>query len=108
MLGVGSNSMKSILLVAIGTVALGAQQPAAPSSATRNAPAGDTTRVVLDRIIAVVRDQPLTQYDVQERILAMGQQPGFHAPTSQAEYDKLEVDIVNQLVDEEILVQKAK
>ena len=97
--------MKSLLLLSIAAAALGAQQPTQPIP---TAPAGDTTRVMLDRIVAVVGDQPITQYDVQERILSMGQQPGFTPPRSQDEYDKLAADVVNQLVDEELLVQKAK
>ena len=82
-------------------------QPALPTAATPAAPARDTGVVPLDRIVAVVGDQPITQYDVQERMLAMQQQPGFRPPTSEAEYNKLAHDIVNQLIDEELLVQKA-
>jgi peptidyl-prolyl cis-trans isomerase SurA len=95
-------AMKSFLIVMMSPAALGAQQP------TLAAPARDSGTVMLDRIVAVVGDQPITQYDVQERILTLGQQPGFKAPTSQEEYDKLALDVVNQLVDEELLVQKAK
>jgi peptidyl-prolyl cis-trans isomerase SurA len=64
--------------------------------------------VPLDRIVAVVGDQPITQYDIQERILAMQQQPGFKAPANREEFDKLARDVVNQLIDEELLVEKAK
>jgi len=107
--------MKSFILLSLTAGALGAQQPAPvppvgapPAPSVGVAPARDTTRVMLDRIVAIVGDQPLTQFDVQERILAMGQQPGFKPPTTQAEYDKMAIDVVNQLVDEEVLVQKAK
>jgi len=55
----------------------------------------------------VVGDQPITQYDIQERMLLMRQQPGFTAPTNEAEFDQLARDVVNQLIDEEALVQKA-
>jgi peptidyl-prolyl cis-trans isomerase SurA len=72
------------------------------------APASDTTVVQLDRIVAVVGDQPVTQFDVEERILAMRQQPSFKAPTTEAEYKKIALEVINQLVDEELLVQKAK
>src|SRR4051794_36468300 len=95
--------MKSFLILALGASALAAQQPAPAVT-----PARDTGTITLDRIVAIVGDQPITQYDVQERVLALGQQPGFHAPTNQSEYDKLALDVVNQLVDEELLVQKAK
>ncbi|MEX2153101.1 MAG: peptidylprolyl isomerase, partial [Gemmatimonadaceae bacterium] len=71
-------------------------------------PARDTTVVELDRIVAVVGDQPITQYDIQERMLLMRQQPGFTPPANEAEFDKLALDVVNQLIDEEALVQKAE
>lgn len=121
-----SNVVKSLLALVLVAGALGAQQPAppppapppdtvaAPASTPAATPAAslasgtDTTRLTLDRIVAVVGDQPITQYDVQERILAMGQQPGFKPPTTPEEYDKLALEVVGQLVDEELLVQKAK
>lgn len=110
----GMTGMKtSLFILAIAAAATGAQQPTttptptptttpAPQTATR-----DTTVVPLDRIVAVVGDQPITQYDLQERILAMQQQPGFKAPTNEAEFQKLGLEVVNQLIDEEVLVQKA-
>lgn len=124
----GSSVMKSVMIgflaVTLAVGALGAQQPlptpptspaapaprdsGAPATAVSAVPATDTTRLTLDRIVAVVGDQPITQYDVQERILAMGQQPGFKPPTTPEEYDKLALEVVGQLVDEELLVQKAK
>lgn len=102
--------MKSLVfLVAIAasaaTAALAQQPTPAPAPPPTAAP--DTTVVQLDRIVAVVGDQPITQYDLQERILAMQQAPGFKAPTNEAEFQKLAQEIVNQLVDEELLVQKA-
>lgn len=92
-----------LMLVALAGFA-GAQQPAPVASA----PGRDTTVVALDRIVAVVGDQPITQYDVQERILALQQNPGFKAPANQAEFLKLAQEVVNQIVDEELLVQKAR
>src|SRR4051812_3661992 len=103
--------MKTFVILLATSATLGAQQPAPPAPtapAPAAAPPHDTGTVTLDRIVAIVGDQPITQYDVQERVLAMGQQPGFQAPKNQAEYDKLALDVVNQLVDEELLVQKAK
>ena len=58
--------MKSsiVLLVVIAATSLGAQQePAAPAAALTD------TVISLDRIVAVVGVQPITQYDVQERML---------------------------------------
>lgn len=102
--------MQRLLMFALFAPALGAQQPATrpAASAAPAAPARDTTLVGLDRIVAVVGDQPITQYDVQERILAMQQNPSFKPPTNEADYRKLAEDVVNQLIDEELLVQKAK
>jgi len=83
---------------------LASQRP--PASSLVPAQARDTV-VPLDRIVAVVGDQPITQYEVQERMIAMQQAPGFRAPTNEAEFKKLALEVANQLVDEELLVQKA-
>lgn len=91
--------MKSSLLVLALAGVAGAQQPA---------PTRDTTVVPLDRIVAIVGDQPITQYDMQERILAMQQAPGFTPPANEAEFRELAEDVIQQLVDEEMLVQKAR
>jgi peptidyl-prolyl cis-trans isomerase SurA len=37
----------------------------------------------------------------------MQQQPGFRPPQNEAEFQKIAEDVVNQLIDEELLVQKA-
>ena len=96
----GTNGMRLFLIAGVAFAnAAAAQQPPAA--------ARDTTLVALDRIIAVVGDQPITQYDVQERMLAMQQSPGFRRPTTEAEFQKLAQELVNQLIDEELLVQKA-
>jgi len=100
--------MKVLSMLALLTAggALGAQQPTPPPVVAT--PVRDTTVVPLDRLVAIVGDQPITQYDVQERILAMQQSPGFRAPTNEAEFQKLAHEVVNSLVDEELLVQKSK
>jgi peptidyl-prolyl cis-trans isomerase SurA len=80
----------------------GAQQPA-PAPAQK-----PDTAINLDRIVALVGDQPITQYDLQERVLAMRQQPGFRAPTNEAEMGQMAREVLNQLIDEEVLVLKAQ
>jgi len=103
--------LKSFLMLGLSAAVAAAQQPTPPApspAAPAAAATGDSTVVPLDRVIAVVGDQPITQYDLQERILAMQQQPGFKAPTNEAEFQKLAADVVNQIVDEEVLVQKAR
>ena len=79
-----------------------AQQPVATPAARR-----DST-VALDKIVAVVGTQVITQYDVQERMLALQQTPNFKPPQNPAEFNKLALEVVNQLIDEEALVQKAE
>jgi peptidyl-prolyl cis-trans isomerase SurA len=89
--------------LALTAASAAAQQPAPPRLSTVR-----DTVVPLDHIVANVGDAIITQYDVQERIIAMQQSPGFRPPTNEAEFRKLALDIANQLVDEELLVQKAK
>lgn len=97
---------KSLLVLAVlASAQAAAQQPTPPTPAPRGA---DSTLIGLDRIVAVVGDQAITQYDVQERMLAMRQQPGFKAPTNEAEFNELAREVLNQLIDEEALVQKAE
>ena len=91
----------SMVVLAAAAASLGAQQPTPPVSLARD------SIVPLDRIVAIVGDQPITQYDVQERMLQLQQQPGFQPPRTPAEFDKLANDVVGQLIDEELLVQKA-
>ena len=102
--------MKSSLLVlalALGAATAGAQQPSQPPQPAQPAQTRDSTGIPLDRIVAIVGDQVITQYDLQERMLAMQQQPGFKAPQNEAEFNKMALDVVNQLIDEEALVLKA-
>ena len=99
--------MKLLLILTVFAALAGAQQPI-PAAPAAPVPVRDTAVVSLDRIVAVVGDQPITQYDVQERILAMQQAPGFQRPTNDAEFQKLAHDVINQIIDEELLVQKAK
>jgi len=89
---------KSILLslALVVSVPLSAQQPTPQPPKT----------VPLDRIVAIVGDQPLTEFDVQERILQK-QQQGFRLPTDSTAFKQFERDVVNEMIDEELLAQKA-
>lgn len=87
-----------MLLLALAAAA-GAQEAAAPPR---------DTIIPLDRVVAVVGDQPVTQYNLQERMLVFRQSPNFRPPSTEAELRALVTEILNQLVDEEILVQKAR
>jgi len=94
----------TVVHAAVAAVA-GAQQtaatPAAPAAQTRD------SIIPLDRIVAIVGDQVITHFDVQERLLALQQNPNFKAPQTEAEYNKLALEIINALIDEEALLQKA-
>ena len=93
----------SLLILALSATALGAQNP--PPAV----PAAPKDSVIdLDRIIAVVADQPITQYDLQERLLALRQRPGFRMPANEAEFNALAREVLGQLIDEEALLQKAE
>src|SRR5690348_4403785 len=89
---------KTILLslALVASVPLSAQQPTPQPPKT----------VPLDRIVAIVGDQPLTEFDVQERILQK-QQQGLRLPTDSTAFKQFERDVVNEMIDEELLAQKA-
>jgi peptidyl-prolyl cis-trans isomerase SurA len=72
-----------------------------------NSQTGTATVIPLDRVVAVVGDVPITQSDVQERVIAKRQE-GAQLPTDSAGFHKFLLDIVNELVEEELLLQKAK
>lgn len=90
-------SLASSALLVVTASALAAQQPAAPSS-----PAA------LDAIVAVVGDQPITRFDLQERVLGKIQRKEVKEPTSDSASRVLYRDVLNDMVEEELLIQKAK
>lgn len=63
--------------------------------------------IPLDRVVAVVGDVPITQSDLQERVLAKRQE-GAQLPTDSAGFHAFLLGVVNELVEEELLLQKAK
>ena len=87
------------------TILLLAGQLAAQQSA---APAGSSTPVRLDGIVAIVGDQPITRYELQEAVLTKIQRKEADAPGDSASAHALEVDVLNDLVQDELIVQKAK
>jgi peptidyl-prolyl cis-trans isomerase SurA len=72
----------------------GAQQPTAQHAA-------------LDRIVAVVGDQPITRFDLEQRIL-QDEQRGVRVPTDSGPRHDYELQMLNSMIDEELLLQKAK
>jgi peptidyl-prolyl cis-trans isomerase SurA len=82
------------LALAISATRLAAQEPVAQ-------------RANLDRIVAVVGDQPITRFDLEQRLL-QDQQRGLRAPTDSAANRAFELQELNTMIDEELLLQKAK
>jgi peptidyl-prolyl cis-trans isomerase SurA len=93
--------MKSIALLLLA-VPLAAQQPhRAPA-----APA-DTTSITIDRVVAIVGDRPILLSEVRE-MLQQQRAQGLQLPTDTAGQNALARQIIDQIVDEEVLVQKAE
>jgi peptidyl-prolyl cis-trans isomerase SurA len=87
------------VVLASGAVA---QQPA-----PRATPAGAAQPVPLDQVVGVVGAHPITWYDLQERINVMRQE-GRQIPSDSAGFLEFARTVLNQMIDEEVLVQKAK
>ena len=93
--------LKRLLVIAVLVPAtLAAQTPAASSAAVPAA-------IPIDRVVAIVGDQPLLWTDVVTAINQRRAQ-GMQLPTDSAGQAALAHTVLNELVDEEILVQKAK
>lgn len=86
-----------VVTALLAPVALRAQQPAAADSAVR-----------LDAIVAVVGDQPITRFDLQQRVIQMIQERQLTAPTDSASQRAVEKQVLDQMIDEELILQKAK
>jgi peptidyl-prolyl cis-trans isomerase SurA len=82
---------------------LGAQQPAPAAP-----PAATSGPVALDAIVAVVGDQPITRFDLREAFLAKIQRGEIKQPTDSVQAAALEHDVLDDLVQDELLIQKAK
>ncbi|HMI47144.1 MAG TPA: SurA N-terminal domain-containing protein, partial [Gemmatimonadaceae bacterium] len=89
-----------ILAAALAPIAIGAQTPAV---ATQPVPSA----LPIDRVVAVVGDQPVLWSDVLTAINQRRAQ-GMQLPTDTAGQNALARTVLGELVDEEILVQKAK
>jgi peptidyl-prolyl cis-trans isomerase SurA len=89
---------RSLVILALG-VAL-----ATPLAAQQPVPAQHAS---LDRIVAVVGDQVITRFDLDQRIL-QDQQRGVRPPADSAGLRAYELQTLNTMIDEELLLQKAK
>lgn len=98
--------MRKVLvsILAVMPAVLAAQTPT--PSASLSAPASRTT-VPVDRVVAVVGDQVILWSDVMNSINQQ-RAAGLQLPPDSAGQATLSKDALNALVDEEILVQKAR
>ena len=95
------------LLAAVSTVA-GAQVPSTmPVPPALQTPGASTVALPLDRVVAVVGDVIITQSNVQERMIQK-RQDGLRVPDDSVGFRALVLSVANELVDEELLLQKAK
>lgn len=95
--------MKSIFLAPTFLLAAGqlvAQQPA-PAAAPR-------IPIRLDAIVAVVGDQPITRYDLSEAILTRIQRKEVEEPKDSAAAMALDSLVLDDMIQDELIVQKAK
>ena len=90
-----------IALISLVAPSLGAQVPDRPSAAV-----SPRAAISVDRVVAIVGDQPLLWSDV---LAFINQQraAGIQIPSDSAGQEAFAKDALNQLIDEEILVQKA-
>jgi peptidyl-prolyl cis-trans isomerase SurA len=99
--------MRPHLLLSVATF-IGAVPALASAQVTTPAQSASVVSVIpLDRVVAVVGEVPITQSDVQERVLAKRQE-GAQLPTDSAGFHTFLLSVVNELVEEELLLQKAK
>ncbi len=99
-------------LVLIGTALLAvggstSAQVATTSPAALQAPTASPTALPLDRVVAVVGDVIITQSNLQERIIQK-RQDGVRFPTDSAAWRAFLLTVVGEIVDEELLLLKAK
>ena len=91
------------VLAALAIVIAGAA--GMPVIAHSQAAPGD--QATMDGVVAVVGNTAILRTDLEERIVALRAQ-GQPLPTDSAGQKKLMTDLLNQLIDEELLLQKAK
>src|SRR5579885_1064126 len=84
-------------LLVVGAQFIAAQQPAAPPSS-----------VPLEGIAAVVGDQIITRFDLEEQFLGKIQRHEVDEPKTRADSMKIRLDVLNDMIEEDPLLQKAK
>ena len=102
-------SLSAAALFAAAPLVLRAQVPASvPAKPALQAPGTSQQALLpLDRVAAVVGDVIVTQSNLQEKIIQKRQE-GLRIPEDSAGFRTLISGVLNELVDEELLLQKAK
>lgn len=85
------------LTLAVFAAPIAAQQPTPPAPAPGKP-------ISLDRIVGIIGDQPITYFDLRERIIQK-RQVGEPIPTDSARAERA---VLEEMIDEELLMQKAK
>ena len=115
-----SATLAAVAFTVSSTVALGQQSPASPApaagptpsaaaaaaSATRASSSGDRS-VLIDRVVAIVNDEALTQYDISEQTATVLAQMKASKVTPPAP-DVLRNQLLDRLITERVLMQYAK
>ena len=97
--------LSAAVLLAAAPAALCAQQTTPAAPALR--PAATAQTIPLDRVVAIVGDVVITQSGLQEKLIQKRQE-GAKIPTDSAAFHTFVVGVVNELIDEELLLQKGK
>ena len=91
--------MLAVTVLALASAVARAQAQETPAAA----PKGGS----MDGVVAVVGGTAILRTDVEERIVAI-RAGGAQLPTDSAGQEKLLHDVLSQLIDEELILQKAK
>jgi peptidyl-prolyl cis-trans isomerase SurA len=100
-----------VLALAAATLAAAAASaqntpPAVTTPTPPAAPVADTAALPVDRIAAVVGDRPILWTEVQEEINERRSR-GLKLPTDSAEQMALARSVIQEMIDEEVIVQRA-
>jgi peptidyl-prolyl cis-trans isomerase SurA len=105
MISLAKRVLPALVFAAVAGEAAIAQVPVTP--ATPVTPAAQTGPIALDGIVAVVGDQPITRFDLRERVLGKIQQKTVPEPANEKEAAALDSATLSDMIEEELLVQKA-
>jgi peptidyl-prolyl cis-trans isomerase SurA len=67
-----------------------------------------TQSVKLESIVAIVGDAVITRFELQEQLLSRIQNRQVQEPRTHADTLAIQVDVLNDMIEEELLLQKAK